>query len=210
MATVTAQPGPAASTTPPRPSHPPVQVSADGGNGAAPPDPAANTPGLPSPIACLEAGRAFSDCVFHRDQGGPFAPELDATFGAFLTALGSNWKVLSTLEDLDVWMETADNVLDGLAEGEQQVRHWYEVGYQLATMLNLAAEGADAEAEALREVWQGSWEALSEAALEVGFRGDAIQALRASLDNLIGPEEERDYTNVGRVQERVRQQAADA
>src|SRR4029077_95965 len=105
----------------------------------------ATRPGLPTCSASVQAGRAVSDCVFNRDQGGAFADELDVPFGAFLASLGGNWSSLRDLGDLDVWLEAADNLLGTLAPAEQHVRRWYEVGFQLATLLNLAGRELESD-----------------------------------------------------------------
>jgi hypothetical protein len=184
----------------PRPSSPPKLADVSGAR-----------EGLPTCSASLLAGRAVSDCVFNRDQGGPFAPELDAPFGAFLAALGGNWNTLRALEDLDVWLEVADNLLETLLPAEQDVRFWYEVGFQLATLINLAAReldgggGPDAE---LSDLWQGSWAAMRISALHAGVQEAVLDDLNAMLENLRGPVVQRDYSNLARVQERMQELAS--
>lgn len=166
--------------------------------------------GLPSCDASLQAGRAVSECVFNRDEGGSFADELDLPFGAFLASLGGNWSALRDLEDLDVWMEAAENVLGGLGPAEDHVRRWYEVGFQLATLLNLAAReldgGAQQDAE-LEELWHAASHQFRQSALAATVDESAIEELQNMLDNLRGPQHARDYANLGRVQERMRELA---
>jgi hypothetical protein len=163
-------------------------------------------PGLPSRDASLRAGRAVSDCLFNRDQGGPFAPELDAPFGAFLAALDGNWTTLRKLEDLDVWLEVADNLLESLLPSEEHVRFWYEVGFQLATLINLCGQelgGATPSAE-FSDLWQGSLEALRISGRNAGIDAQALAELVGMLENLRGPSSQRDYANLGRVQDQMR------
>jgi hypothetical protein len=163
--------------------------------------------GLPTCGASLQAGRAVSDCVFNRDQGGPFADELDVPFGAFLAALGGSWSTLRELEDLDVWLEVADNLLGALVPAEQHVRSWYELGFALATLVNLAGRelgAGTAEDAELDGLWQAAWGAFSEAAREASVDDGTLEQLRSMLENLRGPQQGRDYANLGRVQECVR------
>lgn len=173
----------------------------------------AQRPGLPSCTASFEAGRALADCVFHRASGGRFADELDVPFGAFLNALGTSWTTLRELDDLDVWVEAAENVLGALEPAERHVRCFYEVGYQLSTLINLAhasLEGEPADAPALRQASQAAWQALREAALQARVAAAELEALHPLVQNLCAPLEERDFANLGRVQEGIRELAARA
>jgi hypothetical protein len=165
---------------------------------------------LPTCSGCVQAGRALSDCVFHRVEGGPFADELELPFGAFLAALGGNWSLLRELEDLDVWLEAADNVFGALGPTEQHVRYWYEVGFQLATLVNLAGselDGSAPEGAELDALWDGAWRAFRGAAQAVAVEPAVLEELDGMLDNLRGPQAERDYANLGRVQDRIRELA---
>ena len=184
----------------------------DSGEPQAPPAPAVTQPppaarSVPSCSAAMHAGRAISDCVFHREQGGRFGAELDLPFGAFLSALGSDWSALRKLEDLDVWLETAENVLASLGPELQHIAAFYEMGYQVATLINLAhqaaehPEGANPE---LSELWRDAYAELRSAAAGLPAATAAIEELQPVLENLFGPEPPRDTTNLGRVQERVR------
>ena len=167
---------------------------------------------LPSCSASLQAGRAISDCVFHRSAGGRFADELDVPFGAFVASLGTDWSALRSLDDLDVWVEAAENVLAKLGPAERRVRCFYEMGFQLSTLINLA-HGAleDGEGEdALQQSWQRAFEALRHAALQADVTADGVEALHPMLENLYGPRDQRDVANLGRVQESVREFAAHA
>jgi hypothetical protein len=167
---------------------------------------------LPSCSASLHAGRAVADCAFHRDAGGRFADELDLPFGAFLASLGTDWSALRGIDDLDVWIEAAENVLQTLAPEQRHVRYFYEVGFQLATLINLAHRALETQGDEgeLQATWSRAWSALRDAALAANVTPAAIDELQPMLENLYGPQPQRDVANLGRVQERVREFAAQA
>ena len=167
---------------------------------------------LPSCGASLHAGRAVSDCVFHRSAGGRFADELDRPFGGFLAALGTDWNALRGLDDLDVWVEAAENVLAKLGPGEHHVRSFYEVGFQLATLINLANRALEDSGSdvAIAEGWLPAWSALRDAALQASVAAEAVDRLEPMLANLFGPRAERDFANLGRVQECIGEFAGQA
>jgi hypothetical protein len=148
--------------------------------------------------------------VFNRDDGHDFAAELDGSFGSFIAALGGNWNQMREIGDVEVWMESADNVLGGLSEGEDHVRSWYDVGFCIATLVSIigfeASEG-DPERDELDEVANESLEGFREAAAEVGFTGDEVDGLVGRFQNLLGPESDRDYTNMASIQEQIRSHA---
>jgi hypothetical protein len=180
---------------PPTPSSPPV---------AAPVAP------LPSCSVSLQAGRAIADCVFHRAQGGRFADELDQPFGAFLATLGGDWTTLRKLDDLDVWLEAAENVLATLPTDGQRVAAFYEIGYQLSTLINLAHLAGESAAPANAEVaslWHSTFDALREAAQALPAAAPTVDSLQPMLENLYGPLPPRDTANLGRVQQSIRELA---
>jgi hypothetical protein len=182
-----------------RPSRPPPPMPApESAASPAPASPAAAERSGPSLAASLQAGRAISDCVFHRAAGGPFAAELDGSFGTFLSALGTNWEALRALEDLDVWLEAAENVLDPAG---RSVRGWYLVGFELATLLNLAAQSLEGASADVEQRWQTSWRALEAAAAEAQLDPVDLGEIRLLLENLNGPA--RDLQNAGRAQQRL-------
>jgi hypothetical protein len=185
----------------------PAPTAAD--SQAVPKSNGAQRAGLPSCAASLQAGRAVSECVFNREEGGRFADELDMPFGVFLASLGGNWSVLRELEDLDVWIEAAENVLGGLAPAEDHVRRWYEVGFRLAPLVSLATRDLDGSApqEELDALWQEASGLFQQAAREAAVAEGSLEELLAMLDNLRGPQNARDYANLGRVQERMRELA---
>lgn len=177
----------------------------------APDTPAASArPGLPSCAASLDAGRAFSDCVFNRESGADFARELDAPFGGFLSLLGGSWATLRDIGDLEVWMEAADNLLEHLTPAEDHVRAWYEIGFQLQTMRNVIEQFSDADPDEraeLSQMWKDAWTELKTSAGEAGFDSNDLKTLEHMLENLRGPEAQRDYTFMARIQELVRGRA---
>jgi hypothetical protein len=160
-------------------------------------------PNLPSASAALKAGCAISQRAWVREEGATEGASIDGAFGQLLETLGSDWNALSRLDDVDLWIETADNVLGALAPDEQHLRGWYDVGYQATLLLNLARRQLELEVpdEGLEARWQGSWALLRDAAWTAGLAPSALDELHAMLDNLRGPA--RDYTNLGRAQERV-------
>jgi hypothetical protein len=179
-----------------------IDAAAAGGN-----RPSQFPSALPSCAASLEAGRAFSECVFNREDDTDFAAALDAPFGSFIAALGGNWSQLREIGDVEVWMEAADNVLAALSDGEDHVRSWYDVGFCLATLtsvIGIEGSAGDAEREELLEVGRESLEGFREAAGEVGFLESDVEELAIMFQNLLGPENDRDYANLGRVQEKIR------
>jgi hypothetical protein len=184
----------------------------NGEPGGPPPAPARSTPPpahrtLPSCNASLQAGRAIADCVFHRDQGGRFGDELDQPFGAFLSGLGADWSTLRKLDDLDVWLEAAENVLATLPADGQRIAAYYEVGYQLSTLINLAhrvGEGAGPANHEVAAQWRGAYAALREAAHALPEAGAVVGDLEPMLENLYGPMPPRDTANLGRIQQRIR------
>ena len=163
---------------------------------------AAPRPDLPSASSALRAGSAVSDRAWSQQDGGRSEP-IDPAFGSFLQTLGSDWNALSRLDDVDVWLEAADNVLDALGPSERHVRGWYDVGYQATLLLNLARRQLELEApdEGLEARWHGAWALLRDAAGNAGLAPAALDELHAMLENLRGPA--RDYTNLGRAQARV-------
>ena len=93
---------------------------------------------VPSCSASMQAGRAVADCVFHRDRAAASPTSSTCPSARSSTALGTSWSALRELDDLDVWVEAAENVL-GLARATApHVGAFYEVGYQLSTLINLA------------------------------------------------------------------------
>jgi hypothetical protein len=165
---------------------------------------------LPSCASSFAAGRALADCLFNAEPGAALASELDVPFGGFLAVLGAPWAQLRTLEDGELWTEVVENLFAELTGDQRRVRAWYTLGYQLSNLLNLVhVEPADADqAQAdLLEAFAQSAAALRQAGKQVGFDAADLTRIGAMLDNLIGPQPERDYTLIARLQNLLREHA---
>jgi hypothetical protein len=170
-----------------------------------------------APVSCqlsLEAGRAISECSFHREEGENLIAELERSFGCFIDAVGGNWLELKRLGDVEVWLGATDNLLASLPPHKTYIASWYEVGFQFATLHSIAAQGVPNDPEQLavfQELWEQSMTAFRQAAeiVQVGARD--LRRQQALLENLIGPEQRRDYSNIGRSLDELRglAQAAD-
>ncbi len=159
----------------------------------------------------LGAGIAFSECSFDGKQGGDFANELDEPFGAFVDALGGSWSDLRALNDLDLWEGATENLLSALPTEMSSVVRWYEFGGLLSTVLNIGArglpEGEQQDDEALTSRLKGHMDDLLRLAGELGLPEQGIADIRSMLENLTGPESEKDYTNVARTLQVARELA---
>lgn len=165
----------------------------------------------PSCSLSLEAGRAISECAYHREQHHDLGGELEQPFGRFIDSVGGNWSELRKLNDLDVWMGATDNLLETLPPDRKHVSDWYELGFQLTTLLNIAGEGLPNEPEqraVYEEAWMQAIEQFRSSATEARIRHDDVDQMQALLYNLIGPEEQRDYTNISRSIDTLRHYAA--
>jgi hypothetical protein len=157
-----------------------------------------------APISCqlsLEAGRALSECSFHREEGGNFIAELERSFGCFVDAVGGNWLELKRIGDIEVWLAATDNLLDSLPEPKKYIAEWYEIGFQFATLQSLAAQGVPTDSEqfaVFQELWDQSMDALKSAAENARIPPRELRRQQALLENLVGPEQRRDYANVSR------------
>jgi hypothetical protein len=149
----------------------------------------------------LEAGRAISECSFHRGEGEDFAAELEETFGRFIDLVGGNWSELKRLGDVDVWLGATDNLLESLPSSKRHLSEWYEMGFQLTTLRSIAEQGTPADPSdrtVFDEMWGQSMSAFREAAHNAQVAAHEVRHVQSLLENLIGPEPQRDYANVGR------------
>lgn len=152
----------------------------------------------------------FADCVFNRDDGGPFAAKLDAPFGEFITGLGGNWTTLREMEDIDMWLEMADNVLDGLTGPKAHLRSWYECGFQLAMLVNLANyELPPGESEDLDDAWNDAVGAFSGALSELSMEGAVVESVLEMVQSLRTPGQHTDE-NVSELQNSLQHHAVNA
>jgi hypothetical protein len=159
----------------------------------------------------LEAGRAVSDCVFNRAEIDDFAAELHVPLGRLVESLGASWDELRAQQDLDRWVEVTDQLLQTLPDELRKVEEWYRVGFELATLHNLAGQlvldGSDAAAE---QHWRGALERFLMRAerAEIGYEN--LGRVLGLLENLAGPSHERDLANIPRSLEELRRYAAGA
>jgi len=152
-----------------------------------------------SPVMAFDAGRAISECSFHRHTGGDFARELEQPFGGFIDAIGGDWHALQRIEDVEVWLGATDNLLDSLPPGQRVVADWYELGYQLSTLLSIAEHGGFddlQQRETYEELWGQAMHQLRQSGSRLRLSGRDLDAVQWRLENLVGPLHERDYRNV--------------
>jgi len=166
---------------------------------------------LPTCEMALEAGRAVSDCLFNRDEISDFIVELDAPLGGLIESLGASWTELRAEQDLDTWVAVTDHLLQTLPDEVRKLEEWYRVGFELATLHNLAGQlvldGSDAAAE---QHWRGALERFLMRAerAEIGYEN--LGRVLGLLENLVGPSHERDLSNIPRSLEELRRYAAGA
>jgi hypothetical protein len=159
----------------------------------------------------LEAGRAISECSFHRGAGGDFSDELqldlERSFGCFIDAVGGNWMELKRLGDTDLWLGATDNLLEGLEPRRRYIADWYEIGFQFAALHSIAGQGIPDEPEQramYEQLWEQSMQAFQSSAESASVDPRERRRQQALLENLIGPESRRDYTNVARSLQELR------
>ncbi len=158
----------------------------------------------------LEAGRAMSDCVWHRNEALDFARELTPQFGRFIDALGGSWEDLRKLAQFDVWLGMTDNLLEGLPEAQRELSSWYHLGYELATLHNLAGEAEPGTSEERADQEKRGHDALERFlshAEAVRIRYEDLGQVLTQIENLTGPASARDFTNIARSLEALREHA---
>jgi len=168
---------------------------------------------LPSCEMSLEAGRAVSDCLFNRAEISDFERELAEPLGRFVDALGGSWRDLSRLQDLEVWMSVTENLLGGLPPELQRVEEWYQLGFELATMHNLACQlvlDGPERSDKAEQQWRDALERFLTRAENARIGYEELGRVLALLENLAGPRAERDLSNIGRSLSEVRNYAAGA
>lgn len=152
-----------------------------------------------SPVMAFDAGRAISECSFHRHTGGDFVRELEQPFGGFIDAIGGEWRALQRIEDVEVWLGATDNLLDALPPAERVIADWYELGYQLSTLLSIAEHGGFddlQQRETYEELWGQAMGQLRQSAARLRLSGRELDTVQWRLENLVGPLQDRDYRNV--------------
>jgi hypothetical protein len=166
---------------------------------------------LPTCEMALEAGRAVSECAFNRAEIDDFTAELEQPLGRLVNALGGSWDELRAEHGFEGWLRETDELLGVLPDEARRVEDWYKLGFELATLHNLAGQlvldGADAAAE---QQWRGALERFLMRAerAEIGYEN--LGRVLGLLENLAGPSSERDLANIGRSLEELRRQAAGA
>jgi hypothetical protein len=163
-----------------------------------------------TPVLAFEAGRSISECSFHRNSGGDFVRELEGTFGAFIDAVGGDWRALSRIGDVEVWLGATDNLLDSLPPPSHAVAEWYELGYQLSTLHSIAEHGGfddPQQRETYEDLWGQAMRQLRQSAQRLRVRGTTLDTVQWQLENLVGPYGERDYRNVAATLDALREQA---
>ena len=168
---------------------------------------------LPSYQMSLEAGRALSDCVFNREENFDFIAELEEPFGRFVDAVGGSWNDLRKLQDFDVWLGATENLLQNLPAEGKQIGAWYEVGYELAILHNLAGQGLfdseERKSEAER-LWRRALERFLIRAENAHIPYEDLARVLSLLENLVAPRTVRDLSNISRSLDELRRQAAGA
>jgi hypothetical protein len=177
-------------------------------------DSGVNVPGrrFPSAIESLNAGMALGDCFFNhrRGNGTSFAKKLDKNFGGFLDALGGSWNDIRVLDDLEVFSGVTENLISTLPPARNDISYWYNLGTCLSTMLNIAGDGVprnQRKKEVTAVQWRRSLELFHQLATELNLQERDIAAIRDMLENLMGSESRKDYSNMTRCLERVRRYA---
>ena len=150
----------------------------------------------------FEAGRAISECSFHRKGGEDFRGELADPFGRFVDAVGGDWDQLSRISDIEVWLSAIDNLLEALPEAQRAMAEWYEIGFQFSTLRSIAEQGLPDEMEqraVYQEMWMQSLTQFRASATQVGVTPRDIRRLQSQLENLLGPMHKRDHASTARV-----------
>jgi hypothetical protein len=179
-------------------------------------EPTSSPSGVEQRLTCemsFDAGRAIAECSFHRDTGGDLAAELDGPFGRFVDAVGGSWQQLKRLGDVELWLGATDNLLESLPAARRDACEWYEIGFQFSTLSSIVEQGLPEHGEqraACEELWKKSMAQLRTSAVSAGVAPREIRKLQAQLENLIGPGEKRDYKNLGRAFDELRQCCAAA
>lgn len=165
----------------------------------------------PSCEVGLEAGRAVSDCLFNRDQIEDFESELARPLGRLVDSIGGSWDELRSAHDFDGWRQVTETLLRNLPSEVAYVEDWYQLGFELAILHNLAGQlvldGSDAAAE---QQWRGALERFLERAEKAQIGYENLAKVLGLLENLAGPSSQRDLANIGRSLEELRRYAAGA
>lgn len=168
---------------------------------------------LPSYRMALEAGRALSDCVFNRAEAIDFVSELEEPYGRFIDAIGGCWRELRELKEFDVWLSVTENLLRSLPPEDRRIADWYELGYELAILHNLAGQGLfdePARATDAEQLWRDALERFLSRAEQAQIPYEDLARVISLIENLVAPRAERDLANIARSLDELRNQALGA
>lgn len=133
------------------------------------------------------AGRVFGRASFEPETLGESEAQLDATFGAYMTALGADWPALRALKDVDMWSEAADNMVTSLSAEQAHLGDWYALGLRVSALLEVAglptAPGEDEEVDAL---WTQNLDSFKQLLAHVGVAAGSVAVVEGVLENLRG------------------------
>ncbi|MBN1655425.1 MAG: hypothetical protein JXA30_16790 [Deltaproteobacteria bacterium] len=158
-------------------------------------------------LEALNAGLTFSDCFFYREEISDFCRELDETFGSFVNSLGGNWAGLRRLNDIDIWSNAMVNLFETLPQEQQGIADWYDLGFHLSTMLNIAGRDTFAnpeQKEMVKAQWDNAMDAFRYSAAAADISPENIDRIQSMLENLIGAAANRDFSNVAKSLELMR------
>jgi hypothetical protein len=167
---------------------------------------------FPSAIESLNAGMALSDCYLNhrKGNGSGFVKKLDKSFGSFLDALGGSWNDIRVLADLEVFTGVTENLISTLPPARSDVGAWYDLGSCISTVLNMAGNGMPRnrrKKEVAAIEWRRSLDRFRQLASELNIRERDVDSILHMLETLMGPDSEKDYSNITRCLERIRRHA---
>jgi hypothetical protein len=165
------------------------------------------------PAVAIPAAAPIPADAFNREEKLDFTRELEEPFGQFVDAMGGSWAELSQIQDFDVWLGAAENLLQQLPDEGRQIGAWYEVGYELAILHNLAGQGLfDTQEKRLdaERMWRKALERFLIRAENANIPYEDLGRVLSLLENLVAPRAERDLANIARSLDELRTQATGA
>lgn len=133
------------------------------------------------------AGRVFGRASFDPDALGESEAQLDATFGAYMTALGADWPALRALKDVDMWSEAADNMVTSLSAERAHLGDWYALGLRVSALVEVAGlPAAPGEDEEVDTLWMQNLGSFQQLLTQVGLGGGQVAVVEGVLENLRG------------------------
>jgi hypothetical protein len=168
---------------------------------------------LPTCEMALEAGRAASDCLYNRSEVNDFVGELDQPLGRFIDALGGSWTDLRRAREFDDWLLVTEGLLGNVPAEARRIEDWYKLGFELATLHNLAVQlelDGPGRSDAGEQAWRNALERFLSRAERAQIGYEELGRVLPLLENLAGPRATRDLANVGRSLSELRRYAAGA